>query len=71
MDLFTLRGNRVVWRFVWRSIKHFFPFDMWGDTFGRFGCMVLGHNRYVVIDESQDACRRCHKWIKKEVSDVD
>ena len=65
-DLFNRYGRIHFWRYLRRYGR--ISSLTWGDTFGRFRCMVFGHDIY---DSNaggfppEPACKKCHKFIKK------
>ncbi len=59
-DLFHKFGRKHIWKHLkrYKSIPNYF----WGDTFGRFGCWILGHKKYLT-ENKKHACYRCHKYL--------
>lgn len=63
-DLFNKFGRKAFWNYLKRGR---FQSDMWRDTFGRFACWFLGHDRYnaaMANEPPEYACKRCCHWIK-------
>lgn len=65
-DLFNKYGRRAFWRELKRGRIQSL---MWVDTFGRFRCLLIGHDLYDANAGGcppEFACRKCHKYIDKE-----
>jgi len=60
-DIFNKCGRRA----IWRNLKKGWPLTyFWIDSFGRFACFILGHDKYE-CDPGEFACRRCHHYLLK------
>lgn len=68
-DLFNKYGRQNFRRQMFSKYRSYAWELMWGDTFMRFPCMILGHDKYNAGDcgEIEMACKRCHNFIKDKI----
>lgn len=58
-DLFSPYG----WRALLLAVRHrYYPWPLWRDTFGRFGCMVRGHRGQQEHDGTT-FCIGCNHYV--------